>query len=165
VPLKGYFRSYLRIWRLACLGAGPALLLVALGFAIYTAHFIHSSAVAEGKVLSLREVVRHSDDVDQHESITYAPVFTFKTADGASYTVSSDTGSSPAGFTVGDTVRVLYSPSNPSAARIDTFAQLWFTPMVFGCLGVGAIAAGLLLLDLERRRSRREQAQGLASVR
>ena len=156
MPLKDYFRSCLRIWRLACLGAGPVFLLVALGFAIYTAHFIHSSAVAEGKILSLREVVSHSDDADQHESITYAPVFTFKAADGASYTVSSDTGSSPAGFTAGDTVRVLYSPSNPAGARIDSFAQLWFTPMVLGCLGVGAIAAGLLLLYLERGRARHE---------
>jgi len=150
VPLKNYFRSYLRIWRLACLGAGPGLLLVALAFAIYTAHFIRSSAIAEGKVLSLREVVSHSDDADQHESITYAPVFTFKAADGASYTVSPDMGSSPPGFAVGETVRVLYSPLNPAGARIDTFAQLWLMPMIFGILGVGSTVAGLLLLYLER---------------
>jgi uncharacterized protein DUF3592 len=141
------------------------LLLIGLGVAVYTTHFVHSSAIAEGKVLSLREVVSHSDDADQHESITYAPVFTFKAADGASYTVSSDTGSSPPGFAVGETVRVLYSPSNPPGARIDSFAQLWFTPMVFGGLGTGAIAAGLLLLYLERRRARRERAEGEAAIR
>jgi hypothetical protein len=141
------------------------MLLVALGFAIYTTHFIHSSAVAQGRVLSLREIVSHSDDADQHESITYAPVFNFKAADGASYTVSSDAGSSPAGFAVGEAVRVLYSPSNPARARIDSFAQLWFTSLIFGCLGVGAIAAGLLLLRLERKRARRELADGNFAVR
>ena len=116
-------------------------------------------------MLSLREIVSHSDDADQHESITYAPVFNFKAADGASYTVSSDAGSSPPGFAVGETVRVLYSQSNPSVAKIDTFAQLWLMPMIFGCLGAGAIAAGLLLLRLERRRARRELMEGKAAIR
>jgi hypothetical protein len=132
------------------------LLLVALSFAIYTAHFIHGSAVAERKVLSLREIVSHSDVPNQPESITYAPVFTFKAADGVTYTVSSDTGSSPAGFAVGETVRVLYQSSDPDEAKIDSFAQLWFMPMVFGFLGLVTITAGLLLLYLERRRARRE---------
>jgi len=141
------------------------LLLVALGFAIYTAHFIHRSAVAEGKVLSLREVISPSDGPNQNESITYAPIFTFKAADGASYIISSETGISPPGFAVGETVRVLYSPSNPAEARIDSFAQLWFTPMIFGLLGVGAIAAGLLLLKMERRRARRELAESKAAIR
>jgi hypothetical protein len=141
------------------------LLLVGLGFAIYTTYFIRSSAVADGKVLSLRETVKHSDNPNQSDSITYAPVFTFKAADGASYTISSDTGSLPAGFAVGEIVHVLYLPSNPSGARIDSFEQLWIFPLIFGLLGLGVTAAGLLLLHLERRRIRREVSQNITVIR
>jgi hypothetical protein len=55
----------------------------------------------------------------------YAPVFQFQTASGESITVTSDVAGTPAGFTVGQSVRVRYDPTKPSDAKIHTFFQTW----------------------------------------
>ena len=73
----------------------------------------------------------------------YAPRFEFQTPDGERREVLSDTGSSPAGFSVGDRVTVLYKPDDPSNAKIDTFGQLWLFPVIVGVIAVIAIVVGI----------------------
>ena len=38
-------------------------------------------------------------------------------------------------FDIGEAVAVLYDPSHPRDARIDSFFQLWFAPLILGFLG------------------------------
>ena len=51
---------------------------------------------------------------------------------------------------MGDTVRVRYLKEDPFQARIDTFIQLWFFPLIFGGLGFlfGMVGSVLMLTVL-----------------
>jgi hypothetical protein len=55
------------------------------------------------------------------------------------YTVTSDVGSSPAGFSIGDSVKVRYDPANPQIARIHSFFQTWGTPFLSGAVGLSFV--------------------------
>jgi hypothetical protein len=131
-----------------CLCAGPSFLAIALGFAIYTAWFLHGSVAANGTVVGMRTTTDAEDN-----SVTYAPVFSFAASDGNTYTVSSDTGSNPPGFELKQQVKVLYEEGRPTNAKIATFGQLWLFPLLFGIVGATAIAVGFFLLRYERRRN------------
>lgn len=137
---RGYCRS--------CLCAGPGLLAVAFGFATCTGWLLHRGTPANATVVSMKPM----QDGDG-SSINYAPVFTFTAGDGQSYTVASDTGTNPPGFSVGQHVSVLYERNLPGRARIASFAQLWLFPVVFGVLGAMTSAVGYFLLRYERRRN------------
>ncbi len=54
-------------------------------------------------------------------------------------------------FDIGEAVAVLYDPSHPRDARIDSFFQLWFAPLipglVFTAVGGGAIIASMRSTD------------------
>jgi Protein of unknown function (DUF3592) len=113
--------------------AGFVLLGLAAFFTWRTSNFIQRSQAAAGIVTALKPVTR--TDSDSNSDITYAPVFSFKAADGKAYSVTSHASSDPPGFDVGDEVTVLYDPSNPQQARIDTFWQLWAVPVVLGSIG------------------------------
>ena len=137
----GTIFGFLRRWySRACLFAGPCFLAIALGFGIYTAWFLHSSAAATGTVISMRTVTDAQDN-----SITYAPVFTFAASDGNTYTVSSDVSSNPPGFEPRQQVNILYEKGHPTNAKIASFGQLWLLPLVFGILGTTATAVGYFL--------------------
>ena len=65
-------------------------------------NFIRRSAEANGEVIRLE----HTKNVSSPSYESYAPVFSFKVSDGKAYTVTSNISSSPADFSVGDSVRV-----------------------------------------------------------
>ena len=118
--------------------AGFALLCIAAFLTWRTSSFIQRSQTAAGTITALVPV-------SQHE-ITYAPVFSFKTADGQAWSVRSHTSSNPPDFAVNDSVTVLYDPSDPQHAQIDTFGQLWFVPILLGSMGTFSfiMAAGFV---------------------
>jgi hypothetical protein len=84
------------------------------------------------------DVIRLERSVSSGEfgSIDYAPVFQFQTASGESITVTSDVATSPAGFSVGQSVRIRYDPSNPSDAKIHSFLQTWGTCAIPAAVGI-----------------------------
>jgi hypothetical protein len=51
-------------------------------------------------------------------------------------------GSSPPAFDIGEAVAVLYDRSDPRDARIDSFFQLWFAPLILGFLRLVFTAVG-----------------------
>jgi hypothetical protein len=69
-----------------------------------------------------------------------APVVRYR-VDGKEHEVTSQMHSSPAAYTVGEKVTVLYQPGQPDVAGIDSFFDLWFSPLLFG--GVGLVAVGV----------------------
>jgi Protein of unknown function (DUF3592) len=103
--------------------------------------FKKSAARAKGRVTEKVYSLGNGD-----MGATYAPRFEFKTPEGESRSVLSATGSMPAGFRVGDEVRVLYDPSNPNDAKIDSVMQLWFMPMLLGIVGIVALGVWLIWL-------------------
>jgi Protein of unknown function (DUF3592) len=136
--------------RATCFVVGPCFFLIGTGFAIHMALFLRNSAATEGVIVTLTST--HDQQINQE---TFAPVFTFTGADAQNYTITSDTSSNPPAFAVGQHVRVLYENAFPLGARIDSFAQLWTFPMVFGFMGLLATATGCGLLRYERWRDRK----------
>lgn len=89
---------------------------------------------------------------------SYAPIVEFRPASGTPARFTSQLGSNPPAFSVGERVRVRYDPANPQDARIDQYWQIWFLPTAFGAFGApflfGGIAFGVMTLSARRRAQR-----------
>jgi hypothetical protein len=121
-------------------------ILLALSFGISTDIFIHRSVVASAQITDL---IDHRDD---DGGVTLCPQFVFDAVDGTRYTHTSGSCSSPAGFDIGQKVRIRYAISDPAKAYIDTFWQTW---AVCAAFGIAAVITGLIgtagLLFVRRR--------------
>jgi len=135
----------IEIARIACLAGGACLIAAAAGFAVHTERFILHSASAQGTVIGLVASRRDGD-----MKMTYAPVFAFTANNGRAYTITSNSGSNPPEFALGDQVAVLYEARDPNGAKIDSFLQLWLFPICFGFIGVVATLIGRIFLRIER---------------
>lgn len=120
---------------------------VALGLGAIAAYlfldarrFAASAERAEGVVTNL--VWRPSG-----RSMAAYPVIRFQAASGA-VDFTSSSGSYPPSYAVGDKVKVLYSPGNPRAARVESFAGLYFGAAIVGGMAVafGAVTGVALLI-------------------
>ena len=149
VVVKTFFYSILRLVCRVGLFIGPCLLLVALGFVIYTFAFLRQGVSSVGKVVSL--TARPGEDNTEN----YFPVFTFVAANGQKYVVSSDAGSNPSEFTVGQNVSVKYKLADPGNAKILSYWQLWTTPTALCVLGLVFGGLGFGFFIYERRSGRR----------
>ena len=126
-----------------------------LGGAVYsfvtTWRFIGGAIAAEGVVIALEERWSSADG-----DYTYFPQVAFETEDRRRFEFTGDTGSQPAAFDVGETVRVLFDPARPETARIDSFFQLWLLPLILGGLGTVFSGFGLAAtLSMARESVRR----------
>ena len=137
-------------WALCILGTG--FLVASIALTGNTLLFLRTSVTATGTVVSNVRVEQR--DSDGQVSINFAPEFTFAGADGKAYTVTSATSSNPPEFAEGQAVRVLYDPMNPGTARIDSFLQLWFMPILFGAFGAvfGGIGYTWMYFVVKRQR-------------
>jgi hypothetical protein len=139
------FRRLLRFFGWVWLFGGLVLSAIGIGFGVYNAVFLYRSFAATGTIESLVPVF------DQQSGATnYAPVFTFKTPDGHSYAVKADVASNPPGFTMGQTVNVLYLRSDPTTAKLDSFMQLWFMAIILVAVGISLSGMGYLFLRYKR---------------
>lgn len=140
--------------------AGLILLLVSFIFLAVAAiiafkvdHFVSAATQTTGVVIALAE--KHDA---KRDSITYAPVFTFATESGQTQSVTSSVATSPASYAVGDKVPVLYRPADPADAKIDSFWQLWFLPVLFAGFGSTELLTGIVLLYIAHRKVMRKAA-------
>jgi len=129
-----------------------------VGFAVQNWSFLHRAASADG---TITDVVLVHDYQDQSD--TYRPVFTFKTSDGITHRVQSESGSSPSSYQVGQRVNVVFDPKAPDDAKINSIGQLWTFPLVFVGIGATAICCGLIGGRLFARRTRQPMLGGLKS--
>ncbi len=74
----------------------------------------------------------------------YRPVVRFKPHKGRSVTFTSNLSVRPAPYAVGALVKVLYNPEDPQQAQINSFANLWFSTLMFAFFGPFCIGMGLL---------------------
>jgi len=105
-----------------------------------TKRFLQTASTAAGTVL---ENVCGTDSEGQP---TYYPRFAFETPDGVEIVVLSSFGTNPPSFRKRQQVVVLFDPSEPKHARIQTFAQLWGGALVFAVLGLVFLGADIFLL-------------------
>ena len=121
MPLKeprSLLRRILWITSRAWLICGLGALSTGCGFAIYRSRWLYRSIPTQGVVASLSEVVSEQD-----RTVNYAPTFTFKAANGKSYSVTSGVATNPPSFERGQEVQIRYIATNPTRAEIDSFWQ------------------------------------------
>ena len=144
------FYRILRLFGLGLLISFACCLTVSAGFVIHTGWFIQNSTRTEGRIIALTPMID-----SENQTTNYAPIFRFTANNGQTYTITASVASNPPGFDVGDPIKILYPKNEPENARIDSFGQLWFIPMVIAGIGLthGLIAAAFL--GLVRRRDKR----------
>jgi hypothetical protein len=124
------------------LALGAALLAAAGYMGLQVKQLIAVAAKAEGTVV----------DFERRSSkggTSYAPVFAFTAADGATRRFTT---SGSGDYKKGESVEVLYDPQNPEDARLNTFMELWFGSLAVGAFGLLCLGAGIGTLVYERTR-------------
>ena len=136
---------------LVFLGLGVLMLLGAALLWNNTRSFIARAQEATGTVVELREV-RDNDG----GSSTWKPVVRFTAGSGRDITFAASFSSNPASYDVGESVTVLYLPSEPDQARIRGFGSLWLGATIVGGIGLvfALVGAGILFANKtgERRK-------------
>jgi Protein of unknown function (DUF3592) len=122
---------------------GPILLTGAAVAAFRHASHNRTCVSAEGTILELR-VVRGKGG-----RFSYTPLFRFTADDGQTYMLVSNTASNPAGFTVGEHVKVIYQHGDPIHAEIDSLL-MWRLEIVLAVVG-SALSSFPVLVFLRRR--------------
>src|SRR3712207_1020993 len=112
-----------------------------------TRRFVASSASATGTVTdSVGRWYRTIGDEPGFSRLSH-PVVRFITGDGRTVEFESQAGSNLAPK-VGQQVTVIYDPTNPKEARINSFMMLWALPLAFTVLGAFLLVPGLLMLSV-----------------
>jgi hypothetical protein len=116
---------------------GLGLLVPALWFGYQSWAFIQAAQAAPGTVIALE----WSNDSD---GSTARPVVRYEVR-GEPYEIVGSVSSRPPAYAVGEQVRVLYTPDQPRAARIESWLDLWFLPALLGGIGLvfGLVGIGL----------------------
>jgi hypothetical protein len=138
---------------------GIGMLVGGIFWGLRTREFIARAERADGRVIEM--VAKRDSDGDR----TYSPTVQFMAKDGTQTTFTSSVSSNPPSHREGDAVKVLYDPANPRDAKIESFTELWFGPLLLGgvmgviftLVGVGVSIGGFR----EIARKRRLRAEGL----
>lgn len=101
-----------------------------------TRRFVDESVSAFGEVIKLIE--RHD------EGVTYAPVIRFTGPGGRVVEFTESVSSNPPAHRVGEQVKILYRPEDPSRARVASTVNLYLLAMIFGGIGGLVSIIGLL---------------------
>lgn len=127
---------------------GLGMLAGSLYWAFNTKTFLETAHSANGTVTDL--IARRNSEGGR----TYAPEFSFETAQGRKVTVVSSSSSNPAAYDRGEMVEVLYLPEQPTEAKINGFFSLWGGSLIVGILGLvfTAIGGGMVLWSIMKRR-------------
>jgi hypothetical protein len=115
-------------------------------------HFIRTALRAEATVV---EMVEQSGD----NGVMYAPVYTFKDQAGQEQKVHSRCSSYPPAYHVGDKIAVLYRPSSPRDAQIQSFFDMWGWMAIVGGIGIVYGIIGPILLTVVRKQKEKAANQ------
>lgn len=116
------------------------------------ASFIAEAVRGDGVVIDL-ESSRSGSSSDR----TYRPVVRFVTEDGERVEFTSSFGSNPPSYSRGDRVRVLYLPSRPRDAEIESFFALWGVTVILGGIGAVFLVIGVAINIVVMRNARRKE--------
>jgi hypothetical protein len=140
--------------------AGVLLLAAGTYVAQSTHSFLDRAQSAPGRVV---ELARSDSSTDT----TYSPVVEYEGPGGRTIQFKGNLASSPVSYTVGERVTVLYDPAMPEAAKIDSFLDKWFLPVLLGGMGLvfTAIGQALLWVHFHRRRRSHRGRKGIRQGR
>jgi hypothetical protein len=154
-----------RLLAVICLLVAAFFLVPGLKALVDDWRFINKAASADGVVTGLAPVAENvSRQYHEGDVIFYHPVIRFVTAHGREVTFQATQGSEnrPA-QQLGQSVRILYDPENPTDARLDTWYSRWgpvdnllfgfyfLLPAILGFLGPRLFA--LIATRISRRRT------------
>jgi hypothetical protein len=138
---KGFYSLVTR----ASFVAGVGFCLIGVGSAIYFPHFRKHALQTNGVINNL---IRD----ENNGNVYLCPEFSFETPDGRHYKVDSHNCSNLSEFSMGEAVSVLYRPSDPTDAYIDSPGQFsGFARWEFKT-GAFALLIAILLFWYARRR-------------
>lgn len=110
-----------------------------------TQRFLNTAETATGTVKELL-LVRSGGESGGY---VYYPVVEYETRGGEKVEFQSTAGSSPASYTVGENVEVLYVSQKPQEAKIKGFMDVWFLVVIFGVFGVVFTLLGGVFLSID----------------
>ncbi|MGB3208961.1 MAG: DUF3592 domain-containing protein [Crinalium sp.] len=120
---------------------GIGLILFSLFGFKYTIQFIRRASSAKGIIIDLRR------EIDKDSEVSYYPVFKYETQQEIIIQKTSGIGTNRTPYYIGQKVNVLYNPNNPNEAAINSFLDLWLTPIVSGFFGILLVVIGLANLN------------------
>ena len=129
---------------------GLTMLAGALYWFQTTRAFVAAAALAQGIVIDLE--ASRSDN-----STTWRPVVRFNLPEGRAIQFSSNVSSNPPSYRKGEQVEVLYQPSQPDKAKINSFGPLWGGPLIVGGLGAVFFLIGAGILVFTRVKAQRDE--------
>lgn len=121
---------------------GLGMLWGAWGLSQSTLKFKAGGVATEGTVIDF-ETERST--TDGKSKTMYKPVVEYTTTDGNTLTFTTSSSTSSPSYDRGEKVKVLYSKITPERARLDSFMENWFGPLILGCLGVIVTLIGWFL--------------------
>jgi len=113
-----------------------------IGFGIFS--YLRSNLILENGVHTIGKVTQVFRDIHAKRPDYYFPIIDFQNEEKKNYSFKSDVGyTSPGEYQVGQTVSIIYNPSNPTEAKIDSFIGIWWSTIlpiligfIFSSLGV-----------------------------
>jgi len=105
---------------LAFLGVGAVSAVAAILLFLRSRRFLEGAVSVQGLVTGI------SERSGSEGGTVYSPVVQFTTVEGQSLTFTDSVGQSPPKYSEGDTVKVMYPPDKPGAARIPSWFRMWF---------------------------------------
>jgi hypothetical protein len=121
---------------LTYIGIGLIILAAVLGFRQY--NFTQSAKSAEGKVVALEQATEKRNQKGGHKNMAgytdNVPTIEFTANTGQKFSFKAE-GFTNADVKIGDSVQVLYNPTNPEDAKINATKWLYSLPLIL--LGIG----------------------------
>jgi hypothetical protein len=148
-PLERFLRYS---WLLIVSGA--ICLLVAVIVFARRELFLAHALVAKGTIVDLVEHRGSESDP------TFAPVYVFTDAVGKEQKIHSSSSRNPPAYSVGESVKVYYSSDDSTDAVLDGFFDLWGVSAIFGGIGLGHLAIGIVCTRWHKKRSRTDEPPG-----
>ncbi|MHC6225422.1 DUF3592 domain-containing protein [Pseudomonas sp. X10] len=127
---------------------GLAILMA--GYSSYqrTKSFLSDALASQGHVIDLLST-------QGSDSTAYKAIVQFETGAGQTFELISSVATNPPLYTVGEVVEILYSPTNPDEARIDSFFEVWGAATILGPIGGSFVLAGSLIILFGKWKVRR----------
>ena len=115
---------------------GTMFLVVGLPLLVETLQFLWSAARTQGRVIGYLE----QETGDSRMSHVWHPQVEFEDQQGQRQTVTLGIGGDRKRYKEGFSVPILFDPTCPSDAKIDSFLHIWQFPLMFtvgGVFGIG----------------------------
>ena len=94
-------------------------------YALSTAYKLETSgSTTTGTVIEMEE-----SSTNEGGCCVYSPVIEFQ-VNGQTYTFDGGNASDPPAYQVGETVPVIYDPSDPNTAQINKWSERWLFPII-----------------------------------